>query len=134
MSSSASRTASSGTLRCPGASSNCSGTLSRRRSEVFAYVLNLAKNGDHYWVLAHVTPTFGADGQPIGYHSSRRKPENGTVDKIVPLYERLLAEEQRQPTKWQEIDASTTLLTAALAEAGVAYDEFVFSLASPASG
>ncbi|MGA7118633.1 MAG: PAS domain-containing protein [Polyangiaceae bacterium] len=104
------------------------------RSEVFAYVLNLAKNGDHYWVLAHVTPTFGADGQPIGYHSSRRKPENGTVDKIVPLYERLLAEEQRQPTKWQEIDASTTLLTAALAEAGVAYDEFVFSLASPASG
>src|ERR1700761_62065 len=24
--------------------------------EIFAYVLNLASNGDHYWVLAHVTP------------------------------------------------------------------------------
>ena len=26
--------------------------------EIFAYVVNRAKNGDHYWVLAHVTPTF----------------------------------------------------------------------------
>ncbi len=29
-------------------------------SEIFAYVVNLAKNGDHYWVFAHVTPTFPA--------------------------------------------------------------------------
>ena len=26
--------------------------------EVFAYVINRAKNGDHYWVFAHVTPDF----------------------------------------------------------------------------
>ena len=26
--------------------------------EMFGYVLNMAKDGDHYWVLAHVTPTF----------------------------------------------------------------------------
>ncbi len=30
--------------------------------EIFAYVLNRATNGDHYWVFAHVTPTTGADG------------------------------------------------------------------------
>ena len=26
--------------------------------EIFAYVKNMAKNGDYYWVFAHVTPTF----------------------------------------------------------------------------
>jgi PAS domain S-box-containing protein len=33
------------------------------RREIFAYVKNMAKNGDHYWVYAHVTPSFGADGK-----------------------------------------------------------------------
>ena len=42
--------------------------------EVFAYVVNLAKNGDHYWVLAHVTPTFDDAGKIVGYHSMRRLP------------------------------------------------------------
>jgi PAS domain S-box-containing protein len=40
--------------------------------EIFAYVVNMAKNGDHYWVLAHVTPTFGPAGDIIGFHSNRR--------------------------------------------------------------
>jgi PAS domain S-box-containing protein len=31
--------------------------------EIFAYVKNMAKNGDHYWVFAHVTPT-GAKAWP----------------------------------------------------------------------
>ena len=26
--------------------------------EIFAYVKNLARDGDHYWVFAHVTPSF----------------------------------------------------------------------------
>src|SRR5262245_50009336 len=25
--------------------------------ELFAYVMNRSKNGDHYWVIAHVTPS-----------------------------------------------------------------------------
>ena len=29
--------------------------------EIFAYVINRAKNGDHYWVLAHVTPSRDPD-------------------------------------------------------------------------
>jgi hypothetical protein len=32
------------------------------RNEIFAYVKNMAKNGDHYWVFAHVTPTFDSRG------------------------------------------------------------------------
>jgi len=35
--------------------------------EIFAYVVNRAKNGDHYWVLAHVTPSYGSDGSIVGY-------------------------------------------------------------------
>jgi PAS domain S-box len=31
-------------------------------NEIFAYVVNRSKNGDHYWVLAHVTPTFDGQG------------------------------------------------------------------------
>ena len=47
--------------------------------EIFAYVKNMAKNGDHYWVFAHVTPTFDAGGRIMGYHSNRRVPERGAV-------------------------------------------------------
>ena len=47
--------------------------------EIFAYVVNLSKNGNHYWVLAHVTPTFDAGGRIIGYHSNRRKPRPEAV-------------------------------------------------------
>ena len=36
-------------------------TLTERR-ELFAYINNLASDGAHYWVLAHVTPSYGPDG------------------------------------------------------------------------
>jgi len=41
-------------------------------TEVFAYVINRSGNGDHYWVLAHVTPDLVQDGAIIGFHSNRR--------------------------------------------------------------
>ena len=44
------------------------------RQELFAYVVNLAADGAHYWVLAHVTPSFDERGQVVGYHSNRRRP------------------------------------------------------------
>src|SRR3712207_6982069 len=47
---------------------------SGRGQEIFAYINNLARDGAHYWVLAHVTPSFDAQGRVVGYHSSRRKP------------------------------------------------------------
>ena len=33
------------------------------KKEIFAYVVNMARDGDHYWVFAHVTPTFDAAAQ-----------------------------------------------------------------------
>ncbi len=48
-------------------------------TEVFAYVINRARNGDHYWVYAHVTPSYDLTGKMIGYHSTRRVPDREVV-------------------------------------------------------
>lgn len=96
--------------------------------EIFAYVDNLTKTGDHYWVLAHVTPTFALDGRLVGYHSNRRVPSRRAVEAVVPIYATLLAEERRHNSKQSAIDASTRCLMDLLSERRVTYDEFVWSL------
>ena len=96
--------------------------------EIFAYVVNMARNGDHYWVLAHITPTFDAAGQVRNFHSNRRTPDRRAVDNIQDIYARLLAEEARHANPRQAIEASTALLSKLLSDAGKPYDEFVFSL------
>ncbi len=96
-------------------------------NEIFAYVKNMAKNGDYYWVFAHVTPTFGDQGGIIGYHSSRRSPERRQVDLFAGIYDKLLAEENRH-ADWREGMASATrMLRDAVAEKNMDYAEFVFS-------
>jgi len=96
--------------------------------EIFAYVVNMAKDGDHYWVLAHVTPTFGPGGDIIGYHSNRRTPDRTALAAIMPLYRTLLLEEQRHETKASQIAASGDLLKEVLVQKGMPYDELMFSL------
>jgi PAS domain S-box-containing protein len=98
------------------------------KQEIFAYVLNLAKTGDHYWVFAHVTPTLNAAGAITGYHSNRRKPDPPQVAKIATLYHALLAEEQRHADPKQGLRASGEALAAELRKRGMTYDAFVFSL------
>lgn len=96
--------------------------------EVFGYVLNMAKNGDHYWVFAHVTPTFDADRKITGYHSNRRKPDAAQIEKVRPLYAALLAEENRHENRKEGMNAAFAMLVAMLRDKGIGYDEFVFSL------
>ncbi len=98
------------------------------KKEIFAFVNNISTSGDHYWVLAHVTPSFDAQGDVIGYHSNRRKPTPAQVTAISGLYSLLFAEEQKHPSPKDGLAASTALLHAALKEKGMSYDEFVFSL------
>jgi PAS domain S-box-containing protein len=98
--------------------------------EVFAYVKNLAKNGDFYWVFAHVTPSFNAKGQIDGYHSNRRKPERRALERVMPLYQQLLAEEAKHADRKQGQAAGFALLQRLLAEQGLAYEEFAFALAA----
>ncbi len=96
--------------------------------EVFAYVVNMASNGDHYWVFAHVTPSFNANGDIIGYHSNRRVPDARIMPAIKELYGKLLAEEKRHPDRKQGLKASTDMLNDMLQTKGMGYDEFIFSL------
>jgi len=97
--------------------------------EIFAYVVNRSRNGDHYWVNAHVTPSFDGAGQIIGYHSTRRAPNRDVLEqKIIPLYEKLRNEEAHHDDRKAGLDASYRALTGLLAEQGVAYDEFIASL------
>lgn len=98
------------------------------RHEVFAYVINLAKNGNHYWVLAHVTPSFDSNGNIVGYHSNRRCPDPAIVQQIVPVYQQLLAEEQKYSNPRQGMAASLKLLGSVLESNGQTYDEFIWSL------
>jgi PAS domain S-box-containing protein len=102
-------------------------TLAARR-ELFAYINNLAADGAHYWVLAHVTPSFGADGRVVGYHSSRRRPSPRAIETVRPLYDRLLAEERRHPNAKAAVAASSQLLTHLVAEQTGSYEELVWSV------
>ena len=98
-------------------------------SEIFAYVKNMTKNGGHYWVFAHVTPTFDVSGSTISYHSSRRVPKAGVIDNVVsPLYEKLLGEEKKHNSRKGGMDASYNMLLNILEEKGMSYDEFIFSI------
>jgi PAS domain S-box-containing protein len=96
--------------------------------EIFAYVLNMAKTGDHYWVFAHVTPSYDRHGAMVGYHSSRRVPDRGAVAKAKSLYAALLAEERRHATPREQMAASLPVLLAALEQSRMPYEEFVFTL------
>lgn len=96
--------------------------------EIFAYVLNRSKNGDHYWVFAHVTPTFDASRTIVSYHSNRRSPRREAVEKAKTLYGELLAIENSHADPKAGMAASTQALLDKLSAIGVPYDEFVFSL------
>lgn len=96
--------------------------------EIFAYVVNRTKSGDHYWVLAHATPTFDAQGNVTGYHSNRRVPERHQIEIIESLYKQLLAEEQKYATPKEGTEASFNMLLDTLKSKGVSYDEFALTL------
>ena len=102
-------------------------TLSEGR-ERFAYINNLASDGAHYWVLAHVTPSYGPDGRVTGYHSNRRKPSPKAIAQIEPLYDRLRAEERRYPNAKAAVAASSQLLAEIVAEQAGSYEDLIWSI------
>ncbi|WKA30814.1 PAS domain-containing protein [Bradyrhizobium roseum] len=102
-------------------------TLQSKR-EIFAYVVNLAKDGSHYWVFAHVTPTFDQHGNIVGYHSNRRKPDRAPIECIKPIYKALREEEGRHANAKEGMRAGSEMMHGLLKQKGLAYDEFVLSL------
>jgi hypothetical protein len=91
--------------------------------EINAYVVNLAKGGEFYWVLANVTPSFDKDDNIIGFHSTRRRPNRKALELIKPFYEQLLRHEIVGG-----MHESEKLLSNLLKEKGMPYDEFIFSI------
>ncbi len=96
--------------------------------EIFAYVKNMSKNGDFYWVFAHVTPTFNGTGEITGFHSNRRKPDRHQVQVADGLYRKLKQEEDRHSDWKRGMAAATEMLLQAVAAKQMEYDEFVFSI------
>ena len=97
--------------------------------ELFAYVVNRAINGDHYWVYAHVTPSFNPAGDIIGYHSNRRAPDKRIIEQEVkPLYAKLRDVEGQADSPKQALAAGSDLISRFLADKGLAYDEFICTL------
>jgi PAS domain S-box-containing protein len=97
--------------------------------EIFAYVKNMTKHGDYYWVLAHVTPSLGANREVLGYHSNRRVPDPRVVqDTITPLYRALKQIEDGNAERKVGLDNACNRLNAILQEKGIGYDEFILGL------
>lgn len=96
--------------------------------EIFAYVCNMCKNGDHYWVLAHATPSYNDRGQIIGFHSNRRVPERKGVEAAQAIYKALIAEERKHSDARKGLEASFELFVGLLNKAGKPYEEFIWSV------
>lgn len=96
--------------------------------EIFAYVINRAKNGDHYWVFAHVTPSYDTEGTLVGYHSNRRVANPAAIKSIHPVYRHLREIEARHPDPKAGLAASSQALADFLSQKGVAYDAFILSI------
>jgi hypothetical protein len=95
---------------------------------VFAFVINLTKSGDHYWVFAHITPSFDADRKIIGFHSNRRTPNRAALPVVTQLYAELLREEAGHADRRAAAAASKAVLERNLAARGLGYEQFVFEL------
>lgn len=96
--------------------------------EIFAYVNNLAADGAHYWVLAHITPSRAHTGTTAGYHSNRRSPGRGAVEDVDALYRRLMSEERKHSRPADAMTASGLFLEGELAALSMTYEELVWSL------
>ena len=96
--------------------------------EIFAYINNLAVDCAHYWVFAHVTPSYDPAGQLVGYHSNRRVPERDAVVEAAALYSTLCEVEARYPKPADAIAAGMEEFAGRLGRIGQSYDQFVWGL------
>jgi PAS domain S-box-containing protein len=91
--------------------------------EFFGFVKNLRKNGDFYWVFAHITADYDESGNVVGYTSVRRAPKRSAVEAIEPLYKQML-----QAEKHGGMDASGKILFDFLDQNNIGYGKLVLSL------
>lgn len=95
----------------------------QHKQGIYAYVKNMTKEGDYYWVNAYVTASFDQNGNIIGYYSIRRKPSKKAVEVVSELYKKMIEIENQMG-----VEASQKYLTQHLQKEGITYDKFVLSL------
>lgn len=101
----------------------------KSKKEIFSYVINRATNGDHYWVYAHVTPSFDTSGEMNGYHSNRRVPDKSIVNNdIIPLYKKLCDIEASDLSPKTGLEKSRSFIKDLLKKEQKEFNEFMFSL------
>lgn len=99
------------------------------QKEVFAYVKNMARSGDFYWVFAHVTPSYDEAGAVCGYHSNRRVPDRRVIGTVIePIYAQLSAIESSHANAKEGLRASFAHLSDIVKSKASSYDELIFSL------
>ncbi len=96
-------------------------------NEVFAYVKNLAKDGQYYWVFANITPDHDPSGHITGYLSVRRKPRPEAIAAIEPVYQKMLDIEKQHHAR-DQMDYSINYLVDTLNSMGVSYEEFILGI------
>ena len=97
--------------------------------EVFAYVKNMTRAGDFYWVFAHVTPSYDVARKVVGYHSNRRVPDRRVIkDVMEPVYGELLRIEASHPNAKDGLRASFARLLEVVKSKATSYDELIFAL------
>ncbi|MES9922951.1 MAG: PAS domain-containing protein [Candidatus Thiodiazotropha endolucinida] len=96
-------------------------------NECFAYVKNMAKSGDFYWVYANVTVDYDDNNNPIGYFSVRRKPSREGIEAMIPVYKEMLRIEQQAGTR-DAPNASLQWLVDVLKSKNTTYEEFIHTL------
>lgn len=92
--------------------------------ECRAYVKNMARNGDHYWVFATVTPDFDPSGRITGYFSVRRAPDRRIIERIEPVYRQMCRIETETGPKGA-CEASIRRFTELLKSKGMTYEQFL---------
>ena len=95
--------------------------------ECFAYVKNLCKNGDYYWVFADITPDYDKENKISGYFSVRRTPKPDAIREISALYQKMLEAEKAAGAK-DAVIAGTKVLNDHLLAGNQNYETFILNL------
>jgi len=96
-------------------------------NECFAYVKNMTKNGDFYWVFANVTIDYDMNKNPVGYFSVRRQPSPEAITTIDSIYKEMLLIEQQAGAK-NAPDASLNWLKDVLDNQNTVYEQYILTL------
>lgn len=89
-----------------------------------AVVKNLAKSGEHYWVVTEFEPKADTFSNEItGYTAFRQAAPQKAVDTMIPIYQKLLEIEAEGG-----MEASEKYLKGFLEEQKKSYDEFIDEL------